>query len=323
MNVLITSASSKLRLIDAFQRAVHDIGGTVLAVDSNENCAAATFADNFVKVPRDDNESYEQDLLEICDRHNITLIIPTRDGELVKLASMKSALKKLNVSIPLPDPAKLSLVLDKVNFYTFCRANGFPVYDRIAPEPDAPWPLFARECVSSGSQSATVLSDYDTWRQLGLNSKDIICQQVSNDKEYSIDVFLDYDSNPIHGVARYRSSVCNGECDVGIIEDKPALLNQATALCVKLGLRGHNVVQAFCNENDDIHFIEVNARYGGGSMMSVAAGLHSPAWLLQISGSKNNIILQDVNEFSSSKLSYGAKFSKAEGDPISYRQEMI
>ena len=319
MNVLLTSASAKLRLIDAFQKAVIVYGGKVTAVDSNPACAAVDFAHTFHLVPQDDDEYFEQEFLRICDENAIDVIIPTRDAELQKLVSMHKEFSKRNILLPLPEPELLNIVLDKALFYDFCLKNEFPVYKRCSPEEYAPWPMFVRPRHSSASVGARAVNSYQEWLNMGYKSEDdVICQQLSQDKEYSIDVLMSFDSEPICAVARERLVVDKGESIASLIIDNPKLCAMAKDLCSKLGLKGHNLVQAFCTDDNDIHIIEVNARYGGGSMMSVAAGLNSPELLLQISEAGHKQERCAVKALSMPTISYGVKFIGSETDPISY-----
>ncbi len=318
MNVLITSASSKLRLIDAFQNAVQSSGGKVIAVDSNPACAAATFADHFHIIAHDDDEGYERSLFELCKQHEIGLIIPTRDGELTKLSAMQESFNDFDVFLPLPASDKLTNIIDKAKFYEFCLDNSFPVYERVKPDLNADWPLFARERNSAGGKGSRVIEGLQDWLKAGLNSDDVICQQVSTDKEYSIDVFLGFDSEPIKAVARQRCAVEYGESKVGVIVDNPELCAMALEISAKLGLKGHNLVQAFCSDDNDIHFIEVNARYGGGSMMSVAAGMNTPAWLLRLLEADEDNLQKAIENLKMSKISYGMKLTSSKSDPINY-----
>lgn len=319
MNVLLTSAAAKLRLIDAFQKAATGYGGNVIAVDSNPACDAADFARNFRIIPQDDDVCFEQDFLRICDENAIGLIIPTRDTELQKLASMHKEFSKRRILLPLPEPELLNIVLDKVLFYEFCLKNDFPVYERHSPKEDAPWPMFVRPRHSSAGVGATAVNSYQDWLDKGYKTEDdVICQQLSQDKEYSIDVLMSFDSEPVYAVARERLIVAEGESIASLIIDNPKLCTMAKDLCAKLGLKGHNLVQAFCTDDNDIHIIEVNARYGGASMMSVAAGMNSPQWLLQISEAVQNQEGCAIKNLSRPTISYGAKYIRSETDPLSY-----
>lgn len=321
--VLITSASAKLRLIDAFQRATQAIGGKTIAVDCDPECAAASFADIFIKIPRDNDAGYEKAILDICAKHNVSLIIPTRDEELSKLVDMSGGFEEKGIILPLTTLEKLDTILDKAAFHTFCETHNFPVLPRHKPNSTAPWPLFIRKRRSAGGKGAFVIQGYKEWLGSALDSEDVICQQVTSDNEYSIDVLMSLQGEPLQAVVRQRCVVDHGECVEGLIVDIPQLADMSLDLCKQLGLKGHNVVQAFCSQDGDIHFIEVNARFGGASIMSVEAGLNSPARLLQMIQPKNELTEEAVSMSDTLDITYGLRFIARPDNPTSYIREIV
>ena len=220
----------------------------------------------------------------------------------------------------MPDTDALDVILDKGRFYNFCLEHSFPVYQRHDPSCNAPWPLFMRLRQSAAGEGARALKDHQEWLESGYRAGDVLCQQVSEDNEYSIDVLMSLDSEPIYAVARQRCRVQGGECVEGFIADKAELCEATKALCVKLGLKGHNLVQAFCTDDNDIHFIEVNARYGGGSMMSIAAGMNTPAWLLRLAEADEDSLQSVIENLKMSKICYGMKLVVSKADPVNYLQ---
>lgn len=323
MSILITSASAKLRLVDAFQQAALSVGSKIIAVDCDSECLAAKYADHFYTIKKDYEKGYAQALLEMCRAHDIALIIPTRDGELIKLASMQQDFDDLGVLLPLPTIEMLEIILDKSLFYEFCLAHNFPVYQRYIPDENAPWPLFVRDRHAAGGMGSREIKNYQDWQNSGLSSENALCQPVSHDTEYSIDVFLLFDSEAMQAVARQRCVVVGGESKVGLIVDNPELCELAKALCEKLGLKGHNIVQAFCSADNDIHIIEVNARFGGGSMMSVAAGMNSPAWLLRICDPEYAAYPEKIQKVCKADIAFGTKLSEGESGSLKYIMEKI
>lgn len=282
MNVLITSASAKVSLITAFQNACNARGMKLVTVDCDPNCKAVEVAGHFYVVPRDDDPAYGEALFNICEAHNIKLIIPTRDSELIKLAKMKQLFTDRGIHIPLSTMENLEVVLNKMVFHEFCTQNGFSVLPIIEPNMHAPWPLFVRSTHGAGGSRAMAIATWQDWQRCSFSLSEVICQPICSDDEYSIDVLMDLSGKPLQAVARKRMKVDNGECVEGIIVDNTALEEKSLELCTALGLRGHNIVQAFCTDDGDMHFIEVNARFGGASMMSAKAGLNSPERLISM-----------------------------------------
>src|SRR2546426_615228 len=87
MNVLITSASRKVPLVKAFQAALSVTGGgRVVAGDISALSPALYVADDGVLLPKSDSDGFLDEVLDVCKHHNVGVIVPTRDEELMLFA---------------------------------------------------------------------------------------------------------------------------------------------------------------------------------------------------------------------------------------------
>lgn len=273
MNVLITSAAAKIPLIEMF-KAVENC--TVIAADSDPTCLASNVADIFEPLPLDNDPMYREILLNICKQHSIQLIIPTRDAELPLLLSMKATLHDMGICLPLPDKEALDICLDKIAFYEFCLREGFPVLPRLYGV--QPLSCFARHRFGAGGRDSfkllpnTPLKDAD----------DYLIQPICTDPEYSCDLLMDFTGKPVQAVVRERQKITGGESWQTQVVDIPTLTEMAINIGKKLGLKGHNLIQFFYCPDTGPYVIEVNARFGGASYLSIKAGLNSPGQLMRM-----------------------------------------
>ena len=88
-NVLITAASRRVPLVEAFKRALRDLGmrGRVIVTDVNPMSPAVHVADGWYLVPMASHPRYTDELLAICEAERIGLLVPTIDDELVSVAA--------------------------------------------------------------------------------------------------------------------------------------------------------------------------------------------------------------------------------------------
>ena len=282
LNILITSISAKIQLVKSFKEVVEPLGGVVVGTDMDEKCCAADFVDVFAALPPDHSINYDAALLDVCVRHDIDLIIPSRDSELQRLTSLRHEFDALNIILPLPNADKLEICLDKKKFHRFCLNNGFPVLPLVDPAADVSFPLFVRAINTTEDKIAYQVPNLKLWEKLGLDRSHHICQPLCTDNEYSIDVLMDMDGEPLQAVVRHRQRLVNGESWRAQIKNMPELEVMAMDLCKKLELKAHNLVQAFVSEEGGIHLIEVNPRFGGCSNLSVVGGLNSPRRIVQM-----------------------------------------
>ena len=78
---------------------------------------------------------------------------------------------------------------------------------------------------------------------------------------------------------RKRVLVVDGESQITSTFLNEDLENIFRNIIKSLNLYGHIILQAFIDENHDIHVIECNARFGGASTISLQAGLDSFYWV--------------------------------------------
>lgn len=282
MNILLTSSSAKIQLIEAFKVSLRPRGGQLVAADSDPTCCSVHFADAFECLPRDDDPTYEDRLLQICRDHQINLLVPTRDGELVRIAKMREKLKSVGTLITLGDAALMETCMDKGRLQAFCLANGFPVLEVSDVSDSQSFPVFIRHRNSSMTGGGILVENRASFEQLALNMEDYLVQRFVEDREFSCDILSSLDGRPLQAVVRERLRLVNGESWRSKIVDMPELEDLAFQLAASLKLCGHNLIQMFWSEKNGPRIIEINLRFGGGSNLSLRGGLASPERLMQM-----------------------------------------
>jgi carbamoyl-phosphate synthase large subunit len=280
MNVLITSVSRKVWLVEAFRRAVARLGGRVLASDSDPLAAGLRLADAAVALPRLDDPAFEDALLGACRDHAIGLITPTRDAELPWFAARRDRFAAAGVTVMVAEPRTIELCQDKRAFIAHCQAHGFAAPFTLERPNDAPLPLFARPRRGSGGRGAGPVQDAEALAALTPWS-DWLVQTKIDLPEYTVDLFADLDGTVLSVVPRARLRVVAGESVVGVTVDAPEIVAASRGLAASLGLVGHNTLQCFWDGGAPL-WIEVNPRYGGGAALGFAAGADTPGWLVDL-----------------------------------------
>jgi len=280
MNVLLTSSSAKIQLIESFKTALRPRGGQLVAADADPTCCSVHFADVFERLPRDDDPAYEERLLAICLDHKIRLLIPTRDGELIRIANLRTKLAEIGTIVPLGESEALASCMDKGALQQFCSANSFPVQEMSDITDSGAFPVFIRHRNSSITGGGILVEDKSAFEHLSLKIEDYVVQAYIEDREYSCDVLSSLEGEPLQVVVRERLRLVNGESWRSKIVSIPALEKLALELAAALQLCGHNLIQMFCSEKNGPRIIEVNPRFGGGSNLSLKGGLDSPERLL-------------------------------------------
>lgn len=283
MNVLILSVAAKVLLVQAFQSAVAPYGGRVLAADLDRESAGLHFADGVVSLPGVDAAGFAGALLKVCKDEGVSLVVPTRDGDLAELSRLKDRFRAEGVEVFVPGPEALADCADKRRFVAACARLGLktPRTWGTDERPDA-FPVYVRPVRGAAGRGGRRIEAQD-WKPQG---EDMLVQAFCPLPEYSIDVLMDLYGAPLQAVARRRLQVRAGEAVKSRVEVAAVLTESALRLCAGLGLVAHNVVQAFWDGQGEPLFIEVNPRFGGASNLSIQAGLASPERLVMLVAGK-------------------------------------
>jgi carbamoyl-phosphate synthase large subunit len=285
LNVLITSASRKVSLVQAFQRAVAaEGGGRVVAADCQARAAALHVADRARLLPRTDDPAFWNALVTLVHDEAIGLLVPTRDEELVVFAERSSELEAMGVWVPVASPESVRLCQDKIAFARFCVEQGVSVSEILDDEAlrcAARYPVFARaRRGKSGHQAFQIASPAELALRRAEHGE-LLVQELVTAPEVSLDGLADRDGRVLSVVPRLRGLVLGGESFVSRTVDSPRMVELGRHLAELLGLRGPFVAQAF-DRGDRVDLIEVNPRFGGASALAIEAGADSPRALVRI-----------------------------------------
>ena len=124
-NILILSAGRRVELVQKFKEARDELNitGEIIAADMSEQAPAIYHADKYEKLVHVKNEKYIDSLIELCNKHNISAIIPTIDTELPVLANNKNKLEKTGIKVFISDQNVIDICNDKFNTYDFFLNN--------------------------------------------------------------------------------------------------------------------------------------------------------------------------------------------------------
>ena len=282
INILITSISKKIPLINCVKNALLKIGsgGIIHGGDSDKNCLGKYFIDKFWNMPRFD-ELKDQEIIDYCKKNEITIIIPTRDSELLYFAKNKQKYFENNIQIMISDFKGVENVLDKLLFNNKCKIKNIPIIKTVEDIDELNCDSYVvKEQHGSGSQKIGINLSKNKTIDWAKNLKNPIFQPFIQGEEFTVDVYVNK-MNKVKGViTRSRDMIVNGESQITTIVKKPKLEEICIDLAESFKLFGHVNIQAKEVAENEFAIIECNPRFGGASTLSVESGLDSFYWFL-------------------------------------------
>jgi carbamoyl-phosphate synthase large subunit len=284
-NILILSAGRRVELLEAFRDELKKRvpGGLVFAVDIKPSLSAAcNVADDFFQVPRVTENRYVDNVLDLCLKHNIGLVIPTIDNELYPLSIARQRFEENGIEVIISSQELIRLCRDKRKTPDLIKKIGIS-YPEIYAREDIKFPCFVKTYDGSCSIGTSVVMSSEQLTTTMLQDEKIIFQQIIGKAftEYTVDAYYDRTGTLRCIVPRERIEVRAGEVCKGATRKNKLYYYLLPRLSLIKGFRGCITFQFFANIEEDLYYaLEVNPRFGGGYPLSYSAGANYPGWLI-------------------------------------------
>ncbi|NUQ63594.1 MAG: ATP-grasp domain-containing protein, partial [Pirellulales bacterium] len=285
VNILFTSVGRRVELLRAFRRAYESlgIGGRIVATDIAPYAPAMKIADRGHLVPPLRSPDFVPALHRILQQEQIAAVFPLIDPDIPVLVENRDLLESTGARLVVVAREAAETTSDKWKTAAFFRRLGIPTAESWLPhEIDAgrsAYPLFIKPRRGSASQHAFKVENA---RQLEFFSEyvpDPIVQEYLSGPEISTDLVCDLAGEVLSVASRERIQVRAGEIAVGKTVFDPVIAATCIRIAKALGAIGPITVQCMVNGGNP-KFTEINARFGGGAPLSVAAGANGPLLLL-------------------------------------------
>lgn len=286
MNVLITSAGRRVALVRAFQQELRSVypGALVFAADMEPKLSAACQeADRHFLAPPVKDSGYADFLLSICKQHEVSIVVPTIDTELMALALARKTFATEGVHIIVSDVDFIRDCRDKRRTASLFRDKGIEtpqLFDKSAPS----FPAFVKPYDGSLSADTSLLRRAEDVQSHHLANERLLFMEYvdpDNHDEYTVDMYYDKSHDLVCAVPRRRIFVRGGEINKGVTR-KDVLLPLIRQKLSKIdGARGCINAQFFVSRDGQRTVaLEINPRFGGGYPLSYRAGANYPRWII-------------------------------------------
>lgn len=230
-------------------------------------------ADKGYKVPSSSDSHYLQIILEICQRENVSLVIPTISEELVLFAQNAAAFRAKGIQIAVSNEKSIVVANNKEETYRFFK--GKPYCPIVYDQSTLRFPCVVKPCDSRGSRGFYVCSN-----ELSLNAalesnnrqfgRSIVMEYLQGE-EYSVYGLSNLKGQPLLSVANKRIKA-RGESTVAEVVVNPEVSRLGSLIAEQLGMVGPWNVQLMGKEKN-YKIVEVNPRIAGSTALVIAAGI--------------------------------------------------
>ena len=306
-NILILSAGTRNKVVQAFKKAIGD-EGKIIATDCSNLGPAVYDADKFYLVPRITAPGYIDRILEICKEEEISGVFSLIDPELSLLSKNADRFKEIGTT-PVVSPYDLvETCFDKYEFFKLMLEYDIPTgrcfidkdeFFKAKEKGEISYPVFCKPVRGSASININkVNSDAEVSLLTDLYD-DIMIQEYMSGQEYGADVYIDMLTGKCTDIfVKKKIKMRAGETDKSVSYKNERLFNMIRNFVEKAGFRGMIDIDIFHDEKTDtFYFSEVNPRFGGGYPHAYACGVDMPTCLINnLKGIKNEVKIGEYKE---------------------------
>ena len=288
MNILFTCAGRRVVLMEAFRRALTELGleGRILAADVTAASAAYQRADVGVLVPPAQTVQYVPALLDACRGHHVGLVVPLTDLDLRTLAQHRRQFTQAGADVMIGSSQTIRLCRDKTLTMEYLQQRGLPAIRTLSLEQfrQSPFfPCFIKPIRGSASVGTALLhSEAELKAHLATFGDLMLIQDYVPGAEFTVDIYRSKAGRVECVVPRQRLVIRSGEVEKALTVDDPELIE--AGMRIGQGLDDTwGVINAQCRRppGGQAHFFEINPRFGGGVPLAIAAGADLPRYVIE------------------------------------------
>lgn len=283
VNVLFTSVGRRVELMRAFRKAYDELGlrGSIVATDIDPLAPALQEVDRYYMVPKLNDERYLATVAGICEQESIQLIFPLIDPDIPVLAKGRERLERGGARLTSLSTPEATTANDKLLTHDLFSSIEVPAPRtwRGAPQKDFEFPLYVKPRIGSAGKGGRKVGDPASLEHALRQIPQAIVQEYLPGPEITSDVSCGTDGRVWAVVSRERIEVRWGEVAKGVTIGNGEIIEACVKIAEGLKARGPITVQCLMREGQP-YFTEVNARFGGGLPLGIAAGVPSPKWYL-------------------------------------------
>lgn len=252
-----------------------------VGTDININSASGLLFDKFYKVPKCDNLKYIEEISEIIEYENISLILPVSESEIRYF--FRNAIESINnIPLILANSLSLSIGLDKLKTIEFLKENNLP-YPKTYKQNtnlDLDYPILAKPNTGSGSKSIIKIEDELDLVYTNRKFPHHILQEFlhEDEGEYTCGLFCSSKGEIRHIV--FKRDLMSGFSVFGEIVENEIINQILIKIARALNLKGSINVQLRV-VNGKPYVFEINPRFSSTVRFRDLFGFKDVLWVLE------------------------------------------
>lgn len=299
------SVGRRGELLKNFRQSL-DQDSRIIATDLSPFAPALYFADEKYLVPRIDDPTYINRILEICRKEKIDAVATFIDPEIEILAKNRSLFSEIGVELLVPYERTAALCFDKYKMFMHLLKHKIPTvmtwgtieefYDAYKKN-EIDFPVFVKPRTGSGSVGARKVYDSESLEEVMKEDPSLIIQEFMDCEDLDADVYIDtisHEAVAAFSKRKLETRIGGASKTVSFKDDR--LFDFIVTIAKSFKFNGP-VDMDFFYKNGQYYLSEINPRFGGAYLHAYGAGVDFIKLIEKnLNGEKNRPNLGDYDE---------------------------
>ena len=280
----------------------------IVMADANPDAVGRWLHAEFERIPLAQDKDFIQQLLSICKRRNIQVVLPLVTKELIALAQHKKQFEESGTRVLVSDINSLEIANNKAKLYQFMEWRGIDVPAYRIAETTEQFEVATKELgfpvrrvcfkpsISNGSRGFRIIASDIDEHDLLFNEKpsstyitladalrilsakpfpELLLTEYLPGEEFSVDCLADHGHVRLI-VPRLRKKMINGITVEGMFIKEKNIISYCAQIIKELQLHGNIGIQVKKSSQEKFLIIEINPRVQGTIVAGLGAGVNLP-----------------------------------------------
>lgn len=288
LHLLFSNVGKRVELVQTFLYAADnlDISIQLFGSSTTETDPGLIYCHKMRKTCDPEQPGYIREMLSICKRDNIDLIIPYQEREMLLFATYREEFENIGTQVLVSEEGLVNLCDNKKwtrQFFEKCKVqyteaatnirdyrSGYPCIIEALDDKDN---IVATRMANSESDVHYYLSHF----------KNYLIRPFVQGQVYIIDCFCDFEGNPVYITPRMKEEAGINEVSKFRIVQDEVMIEEAKKILEEFRPRGPLTIKLTKQEKTGVnYYIRLEPRFDDAVPVSIRAGADSPRALLNL-----------------------------------------
>ena len=286
LKILFTNPGRKVELIQTFLYAAGNLGINIetYGADISLGLPAMLICDKEKKVVSAKSPGYPDQIIDICRKEKIDLVIPLSEADRV-LSKHIDKFEKIGTKIVISNEAVTSLCMDKrriIDFFASCNLHTTKAVDTYTDYKGGYPAAIELKEKNKGIYSYRVNNEKEMQYYI-VRFENYLIRPFIEGAEYEIDVFCDFEGNPIYITPKKRETMQGKEVARYRVVQDSMMIIEVQSIIENLKPKGPLTIGVIKEKGTGYnYYVGMRPMFSVDSTISIKAGADSPTALLKL-----------------------------------------